>query len=297
MVTNRHEIGHTLFEDDPDLIARALRRSGVDVPVLAKFQHLGTDLSTVQPVERRADRVIRFKTEDGREGIFVLEVQLKKDHDKPRAWGYYGMTLVNRYRVPVMIIVITSSPGCELWARDGFDFGHGLGDALHVRPFVLGPSNVQRVTDVANVMADPRYAALSVIVHRDEGEIDTILEAVAEGVAQSAEPDKAGIYNFIELSLTTPSAAQTWRNLMMLRHDTPLGPTLRGMIDRAVEKAVEKAVDKAKAEFLLKNLELRNISVSSEQRERIENCTDEEQLDEWFSRSVTATTAADVFEN
>ena len=161
MVTNHHEIGHTLFEDDPGLIARAMRHAGRSFPNLTAFEHLGTDLSTVQPVERRADRVIRFRTEEGQEGIFVIEVQLKKDLKKPASWGFYGMTLVNRYGVPVMIVVITSNAHCERWAGKGFDFGHGLGDALHVRPLVLGPSTVARITDPAVARADGRARWLS----------------------------------------------------------------------------------------------------------------------------------------
>ena len=198
-----------------------------------------------------------------------------------------------------MIVVITASTLCERWAREGFDFGHGLGDALHIRPLVLGPGTVSRITDPAIARADPQYAALSIVVHHDDQDIDAILKAVAAGLIDAPEPDKAGVANYIELSLGTSPAATHWRNLMQLRPDTYLGPMLRGVVDRAkaeaVAEAIPKAIAEAKAEFLLRYLDLRGIRISQVQRELVEACQDEKLLDEWFTRAVNATAAADVF--
>jgi hypothetical protein len=307
MVTNHHEVGHTLFGDDPNLISRALRHAGLDFPDLVNVEQLGTDLSTVEPVERRADRVIRFETAAGQEGILVLEVQRERDNDKPAAWGFYGMTLVNRYKLPVVIVVITTASGCERWAGQTFDFGLGMGDALAVRPLVLGPDSVRAITHVSDAEADPFYAALSVVVHRDDRNVDAILKAVADGLATTPDPDRAVLVDYIELTLGKSPAAELWRKLMSVHPDVFQGPTIRGMIDKAVAegKARGEAEGRARgeaegmargeAEFLLKAIELRQIELTAEQTERVSTCTDQEQLEQWLERLFTATDAEGIF--
>jgi hypothetical protein len=299
MVTNHHEVGHTLFGDDPNLISRALRHAGLDFPELVNVEQLGTDLSTVKPVERRADRVIRFETAAGQEGILVLEVQRERDDAKPAAWGFYGMTLVNRYELPVAIVVVATSLSCERWASEGFDFGMGKGDRLSVRPLVLGPSSVMPITDVAHAREDPFYAALSVVVHRDDRNVGAILKAVADGLATTPDPDRAVLVDYIELTLGKSPAAELWRKLMSVHPDVFQGPTIRGMIDKAVAegKAQGEAQGRAEGEakFLLKAIELRHIELTAEQTERVSTCADQEQLEQWFERAVTAADAEGIF--
>lgn len=299
MVTNHHEVGHTLFENDPNLITRALRHAGLEFPDLARVEQLGTDLSTVEPVERRADRVIRFETADGKKGILVLEVQRARDDDKPAAWGFYGMTLANRYNLPVVIVVIATSRSCELWANQSFEFGLNRGDRLTIRPLVLGPGSVKPITDVAAARADPVYAALSVIVHRDYRNVGAILGVVAQALADAPEPDRAVLADYIELTLGKSPAKELWRKLMSIHPDVFQGPTMRGMIDKAVAegKAKGEAQGKAegKAQFLLKAIELRGIELSAEQTGLVSMCTDQELLEQWLARVFEAKVAKDIF--
>jgi hypothetical protein len=58
-------------------------------------------------------------------------------------------------------------------------------------------------------------------------------------------------------------------------------------------KAVGKAV--GKAEDLLKLLDSRRLAPSAEQRQQVAGCTEVTQLDLWFDRALTASTAAEVF--
>ena len=308
MVTNHHEVGHTLFGDDPNLISRALRHAGLDFPDLVNVEQLGTDLSTVKPVERRADRVIRFETAAGQEGILVLEVQRERDDDKPSAWGFYGMTLVNRYELPVAIVVVATSPSCERWASEGFDFGMGMGDQLKIRPIVLGPASVKPITDVEHARTDPFYAALSVIVHRDSRDVGAILKTIAQALTDAPEPDNRDVLaDYIDLALGESPAAEFWRKLMTVHPDVFQGPTVRGMIDKAIAegeakgiaegeaKGIAKGIAKGSAEFLLKAIELRHIELTAEQTERVSTCADQEQLEQWLERVFTAADAADIF--
>lgn len=51
-----------------------------------------------------------------------------------------------------------------------------------------------------------------------------------------------------------------------------------------------------KAGSVLKILAARNLPVPDEVRERILSCQDEEQLDEWVGRAVTASSADELFD-
>lgn len=49
------------------------------------------------------------------------------------------------------------------------------------------------------------------------------------------------------------------------------------------------------AEDILRILQSRHVAVSSEQHTTVSTCTDLAQLDVWFDRALTATTADEVF--
>ncbi|MGH3209093.1 MAG: hypothetical protein ACRDNO_15165 [Trebonia sp.] len=66
---------------------------------------------------------------------------------------------------------------------------------------------------------------------------------------------------------------------------------------RAILRAIAKARGraKAKAEAVLRILDLRGIATSREQRELVTASADLAQLDLWFDRAANASTAAEVF--
>ncbi|HTJ70055.1 MAG TPA: hypothetical protein VL551_21140 [Actinospica sp.] len=167
----------------------------------------------------------------------------------------------------------------------------GFGDQLTVRPLVLGPSNVKPITDVGVARADPVYAALSVIVHRDRRVIGAILEAVSEALSKSPAPDGIVLTDYIELVLGKTPSGDLWRKLMALHPDVFQGPTMRGIID----KATAEAKLTGQADFLLTAIRMRGIEVSETQGEQVRACTDEQQLEQWLARVFDATSAADIF--
>lgn len=60
----------------------------MDFPPYTSFDVMPTDLTELQPVERRADTLLRFDT--GRDGSFLLavEAQGRKDPAKLASWAY-----------------------------------------------------------------------------------------------------------------------------------------------------------------------------------------------------------------
>ncbi len=74
---------------------------------------------------------------------------------------------------------------------------------------------------------------------------------------------------------------------MALHPDVFQGPTMRGIID--------KAVAEGKAEFLLTAIAMRGIELTEEQSERVKACSDEQQIELWLSRVFDATSPRDIF--
>lgn len=62
-----------------------------------------------------------------------------------------------------------------------------------------------------------------------------------------------------------------------------------------IERVHDEGKAEAKAEAVLRLLDARHLAASGEQRRSVASCTDLAQLDLWFDRAATATTAAEVF--
>lgn len=90
------------------------------------------------------------------------------------------------------------------------------------------------------------------------------------------------------VGLANTQAEEIWRQMMAI--DTSWYRSAFSQQLRA-EGRVEDAVEK-----LLRVLDKRGVDIAEEQRVRVENCTDLAQLDQWFDRALTATTAEEVFD-
>jgi hypothetical protein len=66
-------------------------------------------------------------------------------------------------------------------------------------------------------------------------------------------------------------------------------------VESFVEQGLEQGNVQTKRQDLLKALDLRRLRPTEEQCARVDSSTDLAQLDQWFERSLTATTAAEVF--
>ncbi|MER5549011.1 hypothetical protein ABT072_42975, partial [Streptomyces sp. NPDC002589] len=95
--------------------------------------------------------------------------------------------------------------------------------------------------------------------------------------------------------LADPQAKQMWRDLMTAiqyfwRH--PLAEQVR---EEGREQGLEQGRVQDRQEMTLRILEWRGISVPDSVRERVEACTDLDQLEVWAQRAVHATGAGELF--
>ena len=159
--------------------------------------------------------------------------------------------------------------------------------SLTVRPFVLGPDNVPVIATEREAKQDPPLAALSAMTHGRGRQAPAILESLAAALKEMDRDSAAVLVQFVDSCLADDQVRQMWRDMMTTvqyfwRH--PLAEEVRK------EGRVED-----RAEMTLNILRWRGIDVPDPVRERVEACTDFDQLAVWSKRAVHATTAEDLF--
>lgn len=116
MVSSSHEAMHRIFQEDPGIFARTFRTLGIPFPAPTAVSLLPTDLTEIQPLERRVDSLLRIDTADGSSYLLAVEAQGKKDPDKPGNWAYYLAHLYAKYRLPPVLLITCQDPGTAHWA-------------------------------------------------------------------------------------------------------------------------------------------------------------------------------------
>ncbi|MFI1356799.1 hypothetical protein ACH4TV_24940 [Streptomyces sp. NPDC020898] len=287
MVGSSHEALHRIFQKDPALLTRALQGVlHVPFPEPRDFAVLNADLTEVEPIERRVDTLLRVETDDGAY-LLVVESQGKKDEDKRGSWAYYLSFLYAKYRCEPVLIVITQSAATARWAAEPIRLGLPGWHSLTVRPLVLGPENVPVIANEREAERDVPLAVLSAMTHGRGPQSAAILESLAVALRTIDSESAAVFVQFVDSCLADPRAKQIWRDLMTAinyfwRH--PLAEQVRE------EGRVEEG-----ARMTLGILEWRGIPVPDAVRERVQACTDLEQLKTWAQRAVHATAAEDLF--
>ncbi|MQY06056.1 hypothetical protein [Actinomadura macrotermitis] len=292
MVSSPHEALHQLFREDTALFGRALEHLlGLEFPTPRAVRVLNCDLTEVKPLERRADTVLISESDEG-DHIMIVESQGRPDPGKHSSWCYYIAYLHDKYKCPVTLLVTCSDKATADWAGRPIKIGHEKWPAMVVRPIALGPGNVPAVTDPRHASDDVFFAVFSALTHARSAHADAILEALADAL-NILDTDSAGfLAEFTRAGLGDTAAGELWSLLMSTKiypYQTDLGKALN-------PETYAKGEASGRAEMLLKVLRLRGIEVPQDVADHIMACTDEATIDQWLSRSLTATTIDDVLD-
>ncbi|RDI55834.1 hypothetical protein [Nocardia mexicana] len=286
MVSSRHEAMHRIFRHDPGIFARAFRVMDLPLPDPVAVDLMPTDLTEIEPLERRVDTLLRIETADGA-FLLLVEAQSRDDPDKPAAWAYYLAHAHSKYRLPVILLVVCHDKVTALWAARPPIIGLPMWPSLTVQPMVLGPHNLPVVTDTETAADDIPLAALSAVAHAKEPCIGDILKALATALKQvTDEEDRAILAELTELGLGTTPAAQIWRQLMT---DLSFFRSASSQMLRD-EGRVEGI-----AGSILRILDHRHIPVPDSARDRIIGCDDLQLLNTWLDRAIDAVSIDEVF--
>jgi hypothetical protein len=280
MVSMRHEAIVELIRLCPAFAAEML--TGVADLVVPEYEsaELGSpDLSEVVPTERRADAVVTLN-QDGRAVLgIVVEVQLGHDSDKTYSWPSYVISLRQRLRCPVEVLVVCVDDSVARWAAQPIQIGRGS----MITPIVVGP-NLVPVIDDADVAASSReLAMLSAMAHYA---VPEVLEALAAAIATDFE--HGHVYSELIWAVLSGAARAKWERLVTATTWEYQSPFAR--------KYYGEGKAEGEAAGILTVLHARGIDVPDAVRERVQSCDDIEQLETWLRRAATAQTIGDVFD-
>ncbi|MEU9404826.1 hypothetical protein AB0E08_03840 [Streptomyces sp. NPDC048281] len=295
MVGSSHEALHRIFQKDPGLLTHALQRVlGVPFPETREFAAMNVDLTEIEPVERRVDTLLRAETDEGTY-LLVVESQGEVDGRKRGSWPYYLSYLYEKYRWEPVLIVITQSAATARWAAQPIRLGLRGWESMIVRPLVLGPENVPVIADEREAVRDVPLAVLSAMTHGRGRNAAAILESLAAAL-KTIDRDSAAVFvQFVDSCLVDPRAKQMWRDLMTAMQYFWRHPLAEQVREEGREEGREQGRVQERAEMVLRVLEWRGVPVSDPVRERVEACTDLDQLEIWARRAVHVTDAGELF--
>ena len=295
MVSSSHEAMHRIFQKDPALLTRALQEVlGVTFPEPREFAGMNIDLTEIEPIERRVDTLLRAETDSG-DYLLVVESQRRKDDAKRGSWPYYLSYLYEKYRCEPVLIVTTQNRATARWAAEPIHLGVPGRPSLTVRPFVLGPDNVPVIADAREAERDVPLAVLSAMTHGRGRQAAAILESLAAALNTIDADSAAAFAQFVDSCLADRQVKQMWRDLMTTMQYFWRHPLAEQVREEGREQGLEQGRVEAKAEMILHILQWRGIPVADAVRDRVEACTDLDQLEVWAQRAVHATDAAELF--
>lgn len=286
-----------LFRNNPDLGAHLLTVAfGIPVPPHSKTTVVEATLDQLIPIEFRADLVIELGDGNGRVALaIVLEVQLGEDPVKKYSWPVYATVVRARKRCPTCVLVVTTNVDVARWAAEPIDIGL---DRASFSPLVLAPSAVPKVTDSTVAEREREVAILSALAHgNDEADGLKILIASLAALGRF-DPDTASVYlQIIYETLREPMRKAL--EIAIMEHvsnkEVTLPPFALKLISIGEERGETRGKREGKQDALLLLARRLGVSLSAEQRARIEACEDMATLDRWLDRVVDAKSADDLF--
>jgi hypothetical protein len=274
---------HRIFQEDPRVFARLFRTCEITFPEPVEAVVLSPDVTEIKPAERYIDTLIRFDTAENGSYLLAVEAQCRKDRDKPGAWAYYTSYLQEKYRMPVVLLVVCQDEATANWARGPLRLGFPQWPTLTVRPVVAGPDNVPLFEDIEQAAQDISLAALAVITHAWDPKVYDALETLLAAF-KTIDEDKLRFFTELtELGLGDAPAARIWSSMMSV--DTSFYRSHTSQVLRA----------EGLAEGVLGMLVHRGVDVPGEVRARIQACEDRDLLMTWLFRASKVERAEDIF--
>jgi hypothetical protein len=307
MVTPQHEAMHRIFQHDRELFARTMHHVfHEDVPVPLTVSILDTDMTEARPHIRRGDSVLLAELlVEGKEDkyIVIVESQMRRDEEKERRWPYYIAYLHDKYECPVVLLVVCNDVATSAWARTPITVGLSGLTCMIVLAWVLGPDNLSPVTDPVQAKEDVGLAVLAAITHSQSGQINEILDALAEALDTIDTSTATVLAELAEAGLADTDGLLIWRALMA----TSTYPYVSHLRSQGREEGRQEGLQEGRqegraegrqegrAEAIVQVLMTRHVQISDADRERILACREDDTLTSWLERAALITDVGELF--
>lgn len=275
MPSSLHQGLLALFVNAPRMAPDLLRRLGAPLPEFDSVLQVGAELGQ-PPSERRVDLALELRRAGAPVTALLLEVQLRRDPDKPFTWPLYYAAKRDQLRCDPLLVVLTLHRGVARWCRREI-----ATPQLRFAPLVLGPDEVPAITEAGT--ATPELAVLAALMHADDD------AASAAAVAQAALRGLAPL----DIDRT-----RTYTDLVL----QALGPAARHILEAAVipqnyvfkSDFARKYIAMGRVESIYDILEARGLAIPEELRIMLEDLRTPSRLQSLLRRALTVKRAEDL---
>lgn len=289
MPSINHDGPIELIRQHPDLaVDLAHFAQGVSLPEKVSVTLGSADASNVVPDEFRADMVAILS--DAATGepdwLVIVEPQGRDEKTKKFSWPAYITNLRSAHQCPnTLLLVICWDETEAIKLRRPISMGH---PGFTLVPIVISPGNFPGLTERTPWLTVLAGTIGVIDLETDDGchQVLGAIRATAVGVANNRS------LSAIILGVASDAARQKLEVMMRTTHEYDFFERVEA--EREAELR-ERGAAQAKGEALLEVLEARHIQPSAEQRELVGSSTDLGELDTWFKRALTASSAAEVF--
>jgi hypothetical protein len=299
-----HEAPLELIRQHPALAVDLLRAfTGLTVSDQADIRLGPNSLNAIVPAEFTADAVV-IVSDPGTgdpQVVVIVEPQGRDDQTKRYAWPAYLANVRSATKCPTaVLIVICPDPREADKCRQVIEMGHPGWDLW---PIVIDPHHAP-AADGAGPYLTLFLACLPALDMADPQVARRVLAAIRDTGASDADRKKLAA---IILKRASDAARQILEDLMSTiewKDDFIEGFVNEGLAQgmaqgmaQGREKGMVEGAVSVKVADILKVLGARDLHPTKKQLAQVSACTDLGTLDRWFDRSLTAATAAEVFED
>ncbi|MFI7151576.1 hypothetical protein ACIBO2_42240 [Nonomuraea sp. NPDC050022] len=277
MPSPAHDTLNALFRNRPAFAVEILRDVfDVDLPPDVLIEVAGNDFNDRPSLDFQADTVITVgPRQDPIFGVIVEIQQDTKEH-KRTAWARYAAALWLQLKCPVVVLALCPDTRVATWAAEPIVTSL---PGFVLQPQAFGPDQVPAITDHVQAADCLELAAMSVMMH---GQQRTVTEAYMTALNKLPDGDSLQYYEYA-YRLASLATRRIMEEIMSLDLWPLQSPILRGL------------VSKGEATALIKILKARAISVPQDAHDRIAECKDPDQMEEWIVRAASAASIDDVF--
>jgi len=285
-----HEGPLDLVRQHPEIAVEFVQGAGIELPGEVTVSLASTDMSAVVPVQYLADMVVLVSDAASGEPVLavIIEPQLRDSETKRYSWPVYVTTARRIAKCPAaVLVVLCPDPAEAAKCRQLIRTGH---PGFDLAPVVIDSGGPPGRDGAGGPYLTLFAASMGGIDMESEPGARRVLDAMAS--AEVNDADRLRMTAII-LRLASDAARQILEAMMTTSEYEKT--FVERIHDQGIIEGEAKGKAEGKAEDILKLLVARHLAPSQEQRQRVTSCTDSAQLDLWFDRAITATTAAEVF--
>jgi hypothetical protein len=271
--------------------------AGISLPDGLDVRRGPTSLNRVLPTKYEADSVVVVSDPVTLKPLvaIVIEPQGRDEKTKKFSWPIY----VTNVRKEVgcesaFLIVVCPDPVEAEKCRAVIRMGH---PGLELWPIVIDPDHAP-----GDERASPYLllflACLPALDMENPSTARRVLEAIRDTGASAAERKTLATIILVRASADARRLLEGLMSTMEWKSDFVESFVEQGLEqgrEQGLEQGLEQGRVQGKREDVVKVLDVRGLRPTEEQRARVDASTDLAQLDRWLERSLTATTAAEVF--